>query len=137
MISAKNTVVAHGVIFDEATKLVSIFNIMEDLIVGGFPTFIQKIYYFSYFTREEGDSANITLELIIKNNDKEIAKEPIQINFGDKYKNRTRIELGGMPILEEGKMSFIVKHETRELSKYEISIKKINEPLAQNSGIER
>jgi len=125
MIKAKNTIVATGVIFDERTKAVSIFNIIEDLIVGGFPTFIQQLSLFSYFTREAGDQSKILLKLVIKNNEKEIANENIDVNFQDKLKNRTRIEFSAMPIFEEGKVVFSIMNQTETLSEYEISVKKL------------
>ena len=90
-----------------------------------FPTAHPKISAINWIKREEDDTRNIVIKLIIKNNDNIISNEDYPIDFRDRMMNRFICQLVGIKIKLAGTLSFIFEHEGNPLGFYEIKINKL------------
>lgn len=126
MLSVQLMLCAMGVVVDQNTNNVSIFNILESLSSPGFPLFVQKIDLLCVLERDAKDKNKVELELRINNNKAvELFKGPLKVDFQDKFRNRSIVNLNGMAIPNPGKLNFVLYHDNKELAAYSVEINQI------------
>lgn len=122
---------ADGVVRDCETNHVSIFNIMEQIAVPGFPVFLPRFSVFNLLTREANDPSVHECELVISNNDAVIVTTPIRVDFQDKMRNRCTVVIGGLTIANPGRVTATLRSGGAQLSSYCIEVILTRPPEAQ------
>lgn len=128
MIEAKLTLCAENIIRDAATNNISFINLIENINSPGFPLFIQKFMVFNLIERTGKDSEQIDCELKIAINDKDLIKQPLSLNFQDKMKIRSIVDIDGLTIPNPGILRVILSYKEKSLGAYEISVNKVGKP---------
>lgn len=75
---------------------------MEEIVGQAFPVFIPKFCIFLLSEREKGDKSVVNGEIKIMNNDSELHKFPLKVDFETKKRNRNIIKIGGFAIPNPG-----------------------------------
>lgn len=108
---------------DAQTNSISIFNLLEEITAIGVPFLIPKLSFFILLRREELEPNESTCTLIIRNNDSELIRHSIQINFQRKLNNRLIATFGGLLINATGNVSVtLVDAENAQLGTWRIGI---------------
>ncbi len=68
------------------------------------------------------------VEFIISNNDDEISRDEMEIEFSEKTRTRTLFSINGLLINNPGFLEIIIKYQDNELARYKIEINKIGKP---------
>jgi hypothetical protein len=122
MISSKLFLVAERVIRDSESGSISIINILDDIAAESYPILIHKVVAISYLQKTDTDSGKQTLQFQLFNNSTQIGDHQIKVDFRGKNHTKAIIELGGIPLSEPGKASFVLKFEETELNSYSINL---------------
>ncbi|MDD5681270.1 MAG: hypothetical protein PHI59_08545 [Candidatus Omnitrophica bacterium] len=122
MIKSTIMLCAEGIVRDTESNNISVFNILEQFTSEGFPLFIQKFYVFNYLERELADPSQIDCQVIITNNNAELASVPIHIDFLDKLRNRAIVTVNGLAILNPGRLTARMMLNGVELGSYKIDV---------------
>ncbi len=117
-----------NIIHDVRSDNYSIFNILEKQNSVTFPFMINKIEILALFEKEENEPDKVTVEFIINNNDDEISKDEMEIEFSEKSKTRTLFSINSIPVNNPGFLEIIIKYQNSELGRYKIEINKIGKP---------
>jgi hypothetical protein len=117
MIKCTKMIVCEKAIRDIDTKTVSLIDLIDSLMVSGFPASANFTVYLE-FTRENGDPATFTGNLAVDLGDREYPAKDVPINFDDKMKMNAVINAKGVPIESSGtmKVSFVYHNETLALN---------------------
>lgn len=134
MIISKLMLCAENVIRDAETNKISVFNIFEKIASPGFPLFIQKLLVFNRIERAKDDPRQIDCELKIMNNDIELLKKPLRVDFQDRMRNRTIVDISGLTVPNPGILKVILSYAERDLNSYEIIVNRIGEPQVEIQG---
>jgi len=95
MYSCKFAMCADSVIIDRGTNQISVINIIEQLQSHGFPLAILKFVAVFYLTRENND--NPTPDVLLRVDAENTTNTfPLDLNFGEKLKNRVVSTLEGV-----------------------------------------
>lgn len=125
MIKSKIFLCAESVICDTGTNNISIFNVLQNISSSGFPVLIHKFTIFSVMERSKEDLEELSCELKIANNDEELLIKPLNVDFQNKKRIRTTVNIKGLTIPNSGVLDIILSYEGRVLGSYEISVDKI------------
>ncbi len=117
-----------NIIHDVRSDNYSIFNILEKQNSVTFPFMINKIEILALFEKEENEPDKVTVEFIINNNDDEISKDEMEIEFSEKSRTRTLFSINSIPVNNPGFLEIIIKYQNSELGRYKIEINKIGKP---------
>lgn len=128
MLSSKAMICARGIVIDSKTNNVSIFNILEQLNSEGFPLIIPEFSVFNFLERTSDDPSEYDLEVVITNNDVELLRGPLKVNFEDKFKNRAVISIGGLAVPNPGILRTSLLYKGQELGSWDIVVEKIRGP---------
>jgi hypothetical protein len=128
MYKFKYAIAAQGVIIDQRSNALSIFNIYEEISSPKFPVVLPNIDFVCVTEKESSDPDLIEYTLDIRNNDDSVFDGPIKADFQTKNMNRTIVTINGLPIKEPGIVSFSVLHNGEAVAKHILVVKKSLEP---------
>ncbi|MCP4177510.1 MAG: hypothetical protein GY756_07070 [bacterium] len=77
-----------------------------------FPFIINRIEILALFEKEKNEPDEITVEFIINNNDEEISKDEMEIEFSEKSKTRTLFSINSLPVNNPGFLELIIPTTT-------------------------
>ena len=117
---------AEGVVVDRRTNNVSIFNIMEEINSVGFPLLINKLYAVSLINREANDEDTTEAHFEFKLDDKVLLNANTSINFQNRQKTRSVLEVSGLVIPVPGTLKVSLLKDEEVISCNEIAINKID-----------
>jgi hypothetical protein len=113
---------AKGVVRDVATNTISVFSILEQLGAAGFPFFIQEMAVLALWRRLEGEPQAFDLELIVRNNETQLHRAPVRVDFGTGRGHRTIINIQGLLVKEPGELTFLLLDATATYGSYVVTI---------------
>ena len=117
---------AQGVIRDIQTHAISVFNIIEELIPEGLPVLLQQFMVYAHLWRDiTNDPSSFECVLKIATSDKTLFEHTINIDFQDKAKNHTIINVSGLVIPSVGALETSLMYGDDLLNSYVIQV---NEP---------
>jgi hypothetical protein len=111
MLSFKNVIVSESASIDRDTGNVSLFNILTNLSAPAFPVVMNKIVVTVILERDDGDSLEGNIELIIKQKDIADFHQMVPYLFKDTLGANLKIQITGFVIKEPGIIEIIVKHD--------------------------
>lgn len=95
---------AESVVQDIQTSWVSIFNVMDAIRPQGFPVLIQKCSVLVALTKEAHDPVRVDCAVSLTMGGNELARLPVTVDFQDKLKNNTIMQLLGLVIPGPGEL---------------------------------
>lgn len=135
MISCQLLVCAKGVVRDVETGGISVFNILEDIQAGGFPLFMPEMAILAFFEREQADPAQHTIRFRLAIGQTEVFGSSLEIDFRDKLRNRSIVQVFGLPIPHPGFMKLSAEDGDKVLLTYTMIIEKLGRPtIAVQTG---
>ena len=102
MIKSKLLLMAEGVTTDIASKKNSVFNIIDNFKVNGFPFLMQKVDILAITEREESDDNIQDLKVRIKIEDEQLAEFSGKIEYKDKFTNKLTVNILGLAVPSPG-----------------------------------
>jgi hypothetical protein len=109
MIKIKNLIISESSSLDKDAGNVSLFNIFTNISAPAFPVIVTKIVVTIILEREQSDSLNGNVELIIKQKDEITFSQNVPYGFNDKsYGANLIIKINNFIIKEQGEVEFIV-----------------------------
>jgi hypothetical protein len=125
-------VAARGIIRDAASNNVSIFSILEELRPDGFPSLLSEVQVLGLWAREPGDPEVTNLTLRIANNEIEVLRSDLSVQFQTSTRHRSIVTIGTLVIQQPGQLTFTFRRGDDLLASYTIAI---NAP-AQQAAVE-
>jgi len=99
--------VAEGIVVDEKKKTLSIFNQIEQLQVGDFPAFVQKLGFVALLERASTDINLHTGTFTVQLGDQPVVTEAaVAVDFQKAPRTRVIINFSGLIIPQSGKLVF-------------------------------
>ena len=117
---------AEGVVVDRRTNNVSIFNMMEEINSVGFPLLINKLYAVCLINREANDEDTTEANFEFKLDNKVLLNANTSINFQNRQKTRSVLEVSGLVIPVPGTLKVSLLKDGDVISFNEIVINKID-----------
>ena len=119
MITSSLILCADRVIRDAETNNISIINILEEMTPEGLPLFIARVMIFALLHRDkEKDPSQIKCTLRIGIGDNRLLERELNVDFRDKGRNRTIINIGGLVISTSGILEASLFLEERLLNQF-------------------
>lgn len=114
---------AKGLVRDVETNTISVFGILEQLNPDALPAFIPEAGVFVLW-RRVGNEGPSDVTFVCRNNQLELARQVIRVDFENQQACRSLIGLRGMPVHEAGSVSFEFRQDgvDQPLALYEIMI---------------
>lgn len=97
-----SVVCSESVIRDAENHQVTAYNILDDISAEAYPVLIPRIAIYFFSERTVDDAALYDIDIIIFNNEKELFKRRVQLNFLDKLKNKAVLKINGLTISDPG-----------------------------------
>jgi hypothetical protein len=110
MFKFKNVIVSESASIDKETGNVSIFNIFNNLSAPAFPVIMNKIVITVIIERDDGDSTEGNIELIIKQKNDVGFHQTVPYLFKDTPAANLKIQINGFLVKEPGIIEIIVKY---------------------------
>ena len=126
MIKSKICIVAEGVIRDVQTNGISVYSILEELTVQGFPVFIQKIAFFALWEKEENDPGQYRTTFTIELDDKSLMSQGIDLDFQRKLRSRSMVSINGLMVPKPGNLVFSMKVKDGPEAEYQIIVRGVD-----------
>ncbi|MBA7578945.1 hypothetical protein ES708_20811 [subsurface metagenome] len=123
MIKSNVMLCADNVIRDAETDLISIVGIAEDIIPEGLPLFIPRFMILIFLQRDDSDPSDIKCTLRITLNGDQLLEKTLTIGFKGKKRNRTIINIGGLPIAKQGILETSLWLDDKMLNQYKMVVK--------------
>jgi len=136
MIRGKLLLCAEGVSIDVRSNNVTIFNIIEQINLRYLPAVFPKMVIYGAFERDDGDPETFDGELHIRLEGIEVAGAPVPVEFQGKKATRSIITLGGLPIMQPGKMEISIYEKGKEIKvlSYSIEVTVPKKPEVEQSA---
>jgi hypothetical protein len=128
MITCKLALCAETTVRDAQNNLVSIFNIIEDIVSQSFPLAIPKISCFFLVVREDNDPESEEFSLRFTIDNEETNRFPVQGNFQGKLRNRITTVVHGLLVPRPGCFSASLWLSEDKLGQWDINVKQIGNP---------
>lgn len=117
---------AKSAVIDSRTNTLSIFEIIEGLETTNLPGNLSDVSLIILFERNiKTDPAKIKINFAYKNNNTLIKNQEVEIDFEDKKRNRTTVNLLGIDIEKFGNISFEVSYRKKLLGTYTVDIDQV------------
>ena len=114
---------ADRVIRDAETNSISVINILEEITPEGLPLIIPRVTIFALLHRnKEEDPSLIKCTFRIGVGDNTLLEGELNVDFQDKERNRTIINIGGLVISTSGMLEVSLFLEERLLSQFKFMI---------------
>ena len=127
------TLACEDILRDTESNAISIHNIIEEIVGQAYPVFIAKFCVFLLSEREKGDKTVVNGEVVIMNNDTELHKFPLKIDFEGKKRNRNIIKIGGFAIPNPGSISIQFHLSKKVYAQLDLECKTIGKPQIKAS----
>lgn len=134
MLKDKLCLVAEGIIRDADNNLISTYNIFEELIVQGFPLFIQKIGFLAIWEKDNDDSDIHQTTFRVDLNGSQLMSQNIEINFAGKTRNRSVVAINGLVLTQPGTLKFSMEIENGPVASYSILLTPIESRIEANTS---
>ena len=122
---------ADGVIRDAETNNISVFTIFENITPEGLPLLIPRFMILAFLQRDDSDPSEIKCTLRITLNEEKILEQALDINFQGKKRNRTIINIGGLPIAKQGTLNTSLWLDNEILNQYKIEVAEPRKPKVE------
>lgn len=124
MITSSLMICADRIIRDATTNNISVINIIENIAPEGLPLFIQRFMIFALLDRnKEEDPSQIKCTVRIRISGNKLLERNLNVDFQDKERNRTIIDIGGLVIPTIGTLEASLLLQRRVLNKYTLIVK--------------
>lgn len=131
MIRSSLMLCAQGVIRDAETNNISVFAIFENITPEGLPLLIPRFMVLAFLERDDSDPSEIKCSLRITLGEETILEQVLDINFQDKKRNRTIINIGGLPVSKQGTLETSLWLANEMLNQYKIEVKEPRKPKVE------
>lgn len=131
MISSSLMLCAEGVIRDAETNNISVFKIFENITPEALPLLIPRFMVLAFLQRDDSDPLKIKCTLRITLNEEKILEQALNINFQGKKRNRTIINIGGLPILKQGILGTSLWLDDDMLNQYKVVVQEPRKPKVE------
>lgn len=126
MITSSLMLCADRVIRDAETNNISVIGILEGITPEGLPLFVPRLMIFALLNRDkEEDPSQIKCTIRIGIGDSKILEHELDIDFQDKARNRTIVNIGGLVISTNGMLEVSLLLGKQLLNKFNFIV---NEP---------
>jgi hypothetical protein len=122
MIQQRLLLCAEGVVVDQLTNNLSVFNILDELHFQTLPAILPKMVIISVLDRDQDDPAKYEARLKIDLAGLKVMEMPIEYNFQNRSRTRNMITMGGLPITSPGVMEIHLDKDDVKLASYTIYI---------------
>jgi len=123
MITSSLMLCADRVIRDAETNNISAIGILEAITPEGLPMFIPRIMILAFLHRnKEEDPSKIKCTFRIEIGDNKLLEHELVVDFQDKERNRTIINVGGLAISTNGMLEVSLFLEERLLNQFKFII---------------
>jgi hypothetical protein len=127
--------VAEGVVIDNESNLLSVFNVLEEITPFGFPFLIQRLATVTTTEKDPEDASippNCSVQFLL---DQDVLLDtPANINFQDRPRNRFKLTVGGLVIPRPGRLTVRLVVAGAILQSYAITIRPAVNPPAAAGG---
>jgi len=128
MIRSSLMLCADGVIRDAETNNISVFKIFETITPEGLPLLIPRFMVLAFLERDDSDPSEIKCSLQITLSEETILEQVLDINFQGKKRNRTIINIGGLPVRKQGTLETSLWLDNEKLNHYNIEVAEPRKP---------
>ncbi len=122
MTKVKLLLCAEGVVIDQKSNNVSIFNILEQINVEMLPAIIPKMVILSVLEKDESDDIEWKGEYSISIDGKEMGRKLLKHNFRGFLRSRNIMVVAGLPLPKPGTLEIALLKEEKKLASYTIEI---------------
>lgn len=123
MITSSLMICADRVIRDGTTNNISVINIIETISPEGLPLFIQRFMIFALLHRnKEEDPSQIQCTVRISIGSNKLLERKLNVDFQDKERNRTIIDIGGLVIPTNGTLEASLLLKRRVLNQFKFIV---------------
>ena len=117
MIKAEFAHIAQKAIIDKRTNQLSVINIIHGFGTVGFPFVVPEFSFVMRTTRDiDTDPKSVKIDIIIKQQKKELLKNLFKINFEDKKSNNTVVNIFGLVVEKPTPVEIICKIENKKIT---------------------
>lgn len=131
MIQCILAVCGERTILDAQNNQSSIIGILEEIHSQGFPLVIPAVSCLFMIRRDVSDNSRPDSALLVKLNEDQTFKSPVQVDFGEGIKTRVFLTVNGMVVAGPGQLRFQLECENRIVGDWLIEVKKIELPQPQ------
>jgi len=115
---------ADRVIRDAQSNSISVINIFEEIKPEGLPLFISRFMVFVLLKRKtDEDPSKIRCKLRIAIGSNNLLEHVLNIDFQDKKRNRTIVNIGGLVIPSSGILETSIWLDERMLNTFQVEIR--------------
>ena len=122
---------AEGIIRDTETNRISVFQIFEHITPEGLPLLFTHFKILVFIDREDKDPSEIKFNLRINLNKEKLLEKAVSVNFHDKKRNRTIINVGGLTIGNPGILQASIWLDDKMLNEYKVIINEPRKPKVE------
>lgn len=128
MISSSLMFCADGIIRDANKNSISAFNIFEEVTPEGLPLIYPRFMVFALLHRDTGDQTEIACTLRISIGGKTFFEKTFRVDFQDKKRNRTIVNIGGLVIPNFGTLETSLWLDQHLLNQFKFVVNKPRKP---------
>lgn len=92
------------VVIDQATNMVSVFNIYEDVVSPAYPLYVSPFTVFMVATREDSDPDSFQTSLALKLDNDSLFNNPWPIEFRGTKRVRNAVQFTMVPVARPGNL---------------------------------
>lgn len=119
---------ADSIIRDSETNTISAFSIIEEIAPEGLPLYLTRFTVFALLHRDTRDRTVIKCTLRISIGDKILFEQPVKVNFQNKKRNRTIVNIRGLVIPDFGTLEISLLLDQNLLNKFETLVHEPRKP---------
>lgn len=133
MIKTTLVTCARGAAVDRYTNVLSVFEIIEELVPQSYPLWYPEIIMISMYEREQADPCKTDVDIVVRLNDKELFRRKVPLDFGDQPRHRAIIRLHGLAIENPGVVTFQVEGADIETRAYTVLARPVEPTLTEEA----
>jgi hypothetical protein len=108
-----------------------VFNVVDAVESQSFPVVLAKLAALFILERTEEETSKVEGFIAFSNNEREIIRNPVNVEFGDKLRLRVILTVAGIPVHEIGTFSASFIYEDRELGRWNMVVTQLPLPNPQ------
>lgn len=136
MISCTVALCAEKVLVDARSNSVSIVGLLEEIAFQGQLVLVPALSCLFLLTRDESDSDECDLRVVVKLNNEILFQAPVHANFQGKRVNRLVADIAGVPVTAPGALMFEIVHDSTVLGAWEIKVQQ-STPISPTISVAR
>jgi hypothetical protein len=113
-------------ILDVNTNRVSSINLIEEISSQQFPIVVPQFSILAVFDKEEGDEEKVDSTLVVKLNDQELARGPIEVNFeGGAKMHRSLVAFQGFVVPVPGRLVVSILQNGKQFGDWSVLVSQV------------